>query len=65
MRVAYEVHHFIHTRVKGNKCFMALKLDISEDYDRVEWCFLKKVLLRLGFDVPSVKTIMQCVSSVS
>lgn len=44
---------------------MALKLDISKAYDRIEWLFLHKVLLRLGFAETLVNTIMLCVSSVS
>ncbi|KAL0289640.1 UNVERIFIED_CONTAM: hypothetical protein Sradi_7068900 [Sesamum radiatum] len=43
---------------------MALKLDISKAYDKVEWNFLKHVLLRLGFPPRFVDLIMLCVSSV-
>lgn len=31
------------------KGFMAFKLDMSNAYDRVEWCFMEKVILKMGF----------------
>lgn len=43
---------------------MSLKLDMSKAYDRMEWCFLEAVLLRLGFNDSWVKIIMQCVSTI-
>ena len=35
--VAYKMLHTIHSRKKGKKGSLALKLDISKAYDRVEW----------------------------
>lgn len=44
---------------------MTLKLDVSKAYDRVEWPFLRKVLLRLGLNSQIIDFIMFCVTSVS
>ena len=44
---------------------MALKLDISKAYDRVEWVFLEKILLKMGFQDTWVAMIMQCIMMVS
>ena len=35
--VAYKMLHTMHSRKKGKKGSLALKLDISKAYDRVEW----------------------------
>ena len=39
--VAYETLHTMHSQKKGKKGSLALKLDISKVYDRVEWPFLQ------------------------
>ncbi|KAL0337594.1 UNVERIFIED_CONTAM: hypothetical protein Scaly_2034500 [Sesamum calycinum] len=42
--LAFEVNHYLNTKKWGEKGHMALKLDISKAYDKIEWKFLEKVL---------------------
>ena len=44
---------------------MALKLDMSKVYDRVEWEFLEKTMRHLGLGDRLVSLTMSCITSVS
>jgi hypothetical protein len=63
--VAYECLHFMkrNRAVKHRHC--ALKLDMMKAYDRVEWDYLRAVMLKLGFSLRWVDIVMNLVSSVS
>jgi hypothetical protein len=47
--LAYECIHTM-KRKKGKNGLCAIKLDTHKAYDRVEWCFLVKIMAELGFD---------------
>ncbi|KAM5579239.1 hypothetical protein ABKV19_009163, partial [Rosa sericea] len=62
--VANEIAHFVHNKRDGDDGFLALKLDLSKAYDRMEWIFLERVMIRFGFARSWISMVMQCVSTV-
>ena len=50
---------------QGKQGFMALKLDMSKAYNRVEWGFLENIMLKMGFHNKWVSLVMACVRFVS
>ena len=63
--VAYETLHAMHGQKKGKKGALALKLDISKAYDKVEWSFFKGMMIKLGFLQGWIDQIMSCVTTSS
>ena len=63
--VAFETMHHISQRKGGKIGEMALKLDMSKAYDRVEWSCLDKIMEKLGFVEHWRWLIMRCMSIIS
>ena len=62
--VAFESLHSMQ-RHTGKDDYMAIKLDMSKTYDRVEWPYLELVMRKMGFDDRWVRLMMICVTTVS
>lgn len=63
--LSHEILHFLKNKRQGSQGFMALTLDMSKAYDRVEWRFLEEIMKKMGFCRKWVNWIMTCVSTVS
>jgi hypothetical protein len=59
--VAFEVLHTLNGQTKGRERFLALKLDMTKAYDRIEWDFLEAAMKMIG----SMADGFLCISLVS
>lgn len=48
--IAHELCHHLERKTKGKQGFVALNLGMAKAFDRVEWSFLKFMMIELGFD---------------
>ena len=63
--VAFESMHHLNQKRNGKNGEMALKLDMSEAFDRVEWNCLRVIMHKMGFCTKWVNLMMQCVTTVT
>lgn len=61
--VAYEMTHYMRSKKRGKMGYAAIKLDMSKAYDRVEWSFLRDMMLWLGFNAEWINLVMHCVTT--
>lgn len=62
--IASKIVHYLKCKRHGQKVEIAHKIDISKAYDRVDWEYLRAIMLKLGFDHNWVNRIHMWVSSV-
>lgn len=65
MLITHEILHALKKKHLGKKGWMALKLDMSKAYDRVEWDYLENVMARMGFEDMWIRKTMMCDRSVT
>ena len=63
--VAFETLHSMNIYKFSKSGYMAVKLDVSRAYDRVEWCFLEEVMRKLGFNERWIALMMICAKTIS
>ena len=62
LAITQEVLHSVKTR---NKSALILKLDLTKAFDRVNWSYIRLILLQIGVLLEGVNWIMGCISSVN
>ncbi|XP_057760805.1 uncharacterized protein LOC130981212 [Arachis stenosperma] len=63
--VAFEIFYYMKKKVTDQKGYIGLKSDMAKVYDRIECCFLKEVMILMGFSQRWVNLIQRCVSTVT
>ena len=63
--VAFEIMNSISQKRRGKTGAMALKLDMSKAFDRVEWSCLEKIMTKMGFHPRWISMVMSCVTSIT
>ena len=63
--IAYELVHALKSRRSGREGYLAMKLDMSKAYNRIEWAFLEVMMRKIRLREGWINRIRQCVSTVS
>ena len=63
--VAFDTLHCLQRYKVGTHGYMAIKLDMSKAYDRVDWGFLEEIMRKMDFNERWISLMMVCVKSVT
>jgi len=45
-----QAHEVVHSMISKRQAGMIMKLDLEKYYDKLNWAYIRKVLLAYGFD---------------
>ena len=62
MGITQEALHSVRSR---NKSVLVLELDLTKAFDRVNWSFIRLILLQIGMPLEGINWIMGCITSVN
>lgn len=62
--IAHEIVRYMKTTKNSNGA-VAIKLDMSKDFDRMEWNFIINIFRKLGFSEKWCQLVNQCISTTS
>lgn len=62
--IAQEIMHTMRVK-KGRKGLMAVKVDLEKAYDKIQWPFLRRILLHVGFSHTMTDLIMYTITTAS
>eukprot|EP00253_Pinus_taeda_P013571 PITA_13571 len=60
-----QAHEVVHSLTSNRKAGMIMQLDIAKAYDKLNWTYIKKILIAFGFDHDWVRWVMALVTSSS
>eukprot|EP00253_Pinus_taeda_P008198 PITA_08198 len=60
-----QAHEVVHSLTSNSKAGMIMQLDLAKAYDKLNWTYIKKVLIAFGFDHNCVRWVMALVTSSS
>lgn len=62
--LGFECIHSLQSQTTGKVGVVALKIDMSKAYDRVEWSYLRRVMKMMDFCSCWIELTMSCVETV-
>ena len=60
-----QAHEVVHSLLSNRKARMIMQLDLAKAYDKMNWIYIRKVLIVFGFDHNRVRWVMALVTSYS